>query len=187
MYVLRLMYTCMSVCVPVHRCTEKEGGASRRGRRHIVLITSPISTETHPFPICCRPPVKRCVWFYNNSKGERSCSPSWVKGAKPLLLEALKDSNSGVACCHRGCPVIERSPFFEATTPPVSTTAQQQFSALFSFKYEALFTLGSYQKTVPNAHPRIHDLFKSWAQNSLNRPRVEKHSRRESACHHSQK
>lgn len=88
------IWVCVCVCV-VHGCTEKEGGASTHGLRHIVLITSPIGKETHPFPICCLPPVKIFFGFYNNSKRGHSCGPSRVKGENLCYQERSKIQRQG--------------------------------------------------------------------------------------------
>lgn len=89
------IYKC--VCARIHRCTERVVGASMHGLRHIVLISSPISKETHPFPICCLPPMKIFLLFYNNSMQTFLQSESGWK-RKSLFIETLEDSNSRVAC-----------------------------------------------------------------------------------------
>lgn len=114
------IYKC--VCVHIHRCTERGEGTRTHGLRHIVLISSPISKETHPFPICCLPPTKIFLLFYNNSMQAFPQSQSGWK-RKSLFIETLGDSNSRVAC---GAPGLSWSWKVTVLWTPQHSSPQQQ-------------------------------------------------------------
>lgn len=74
--------------VYVHRVMHTYTSAHTHTHRHVVLIIGPISNETHPFPICCPPPVKIFLLIYNNSLQTFLQPHSDWKG-KSLLSEPL--------------------------------------------------------------------------------------------------
>lgn len=139
------MYTYM--CVPVHRRTEL-GGASTRGLRHIVLITSPISKETHPFPSCCLPPVKDAFDSITTARADIPAVQVGLKEEKRCYQKHSKIQPAGWPVATEAVLSLKGQCSLKPATPPVSTIAQQQFSALFSFMYEALFTVKSYKDTA---------------------------------------
>lgn len=53
-------YVSPAVCMSSELCTHILG-------THVVLIIGPSSNETHPYPICCTPPVKIFPLICNNS------------------------------------------------------------------------------------------------------------------------